>query len=56
MKIRDLLGTSVYALRKYGVSPDDDVESALRVLRAAAPHLAELVEAVFKSRRLEPVS
>ncbi|MEM1568646.1 MAG: hypothetical protein QXI84_09210 [Thermofilaceae archaeon] len=42
-KVGDVLGISATALRRYGVLPDDDIDDAIEKLRAAAPHLAELL-------------
>ncbi len=56
MRVADLLGTSVHALRRYGVEPDDDLETAVRKLMREAPHLAELVRAAAKRAGLEIAS
>jgi hypothetical protein len=45
----ELLGPHAYALARYGVSPQDDVETAVRKLAAKAPHLARLLREVATS-------
>jgi len=35
--VREVLGPSAYTLLRYGVSPDDDVNRAVEVLRERPP-------------------
>ncbi|MGB9705846.1 MAG: hypothetical protein ACPL3C_10380 [Pyrobaculum sp.] len=56
MRVADLLGASVYTLRRYGVEPDDDLETAVRKLIREAPHLAELVRAAARRASIELAS
>jgi hypothetical protein len=42
------MGPHAYTLAKYGVSPDDDVQTAVEKLRTEAPHLAALLEEVSR--------
>ena len=41
--VLELLGPHAYALARYGVSPQVDVEIAVGKLAARAPHLARLL-------------
>ena len=45
----ELLGPHAYALARYGVSPQDDVETAVEKLAARAPRLARLLREVATS-------
>ena len=45
----ELLGPHAYAPARYGVSPQDDVETAVEKLAARAPHLARLLREVATS-------
>ena len=56
MRVVDLLGTSVHALRRYGVEPDDELETAVGKLMREAPHLAELVRAAARRASIELAS
>ncbi|AKT34965.1 hypothetical protein PYWP30_01340 [Pyrobaculum sp. WP30] len=47
--VQELLGPHAYALARYGVSPQDDVETAVEKLAAKAPHLARLLREVATS-------
>ena len=47
--VLELLGPHAYALARYGVSPQDDVETAVRKLAAKAPHLARLLRELATS-------
>jgi hypothetical protein len=47
--VQVLLGPHAYALARCGVSPQDDVETAVRKLAAKAPHLARLLWEVVTS-------
>ena len=51
VRVKDLLGVSATALRRYGVSPDDDLEAAISKLEGAAPHLAELLKRMLEDAR-----
>jgi hypothetical protein len=44
--VQELLGPHAYALARYGVSPQDDVEIAVEKLAVRAPHLARLLREV----------
>jgi hypothetical protein len=44
--VQELLGPHAYALARYGVSPQDDVEIAVEKLAARAPQLARLLREV----------
>jgi hypothetical protein len=44
---RLLLGVSAVSLVRYGVMPDDDVYTAIKVLDKTAPHLAKLLRSVL---------
>ena len=50
-RVKDLLGVSAAALRRYGVSPDDDLETAVSKLESVAPHLADLLRRVLEDAR-----
>ncbi|MEM0464942.1 hypothetical protein [Pyrobaculum sp.] len=53
MRVVDLLGASAYALMRYGVSPDDDIDTAINKLRSNhADHLADLLERLRSPERL----
>ncbi|WP_245521941.1 hypothetical protein [Pyrobaculum neutrophilum] len=41
-----VLGVHAYTLARYGVDPNDDVETAVKKLEAKAPHLARLLREV----------
>jgi len=45
--VRDVLGVSAVSLIRYGVMPDDDVYTAIKVLDKTAPHLAKLLKSVL---------
>jgi hypothetical protein len=45
--VRDVLGVSAVSLIRYGVMPDDDVYTAIKVLDKTAPHLAKLLRSVL---------
>mgnify|MGYP000404275532 CR=1 FL=1 len=45
--VRDVLGVSAVSLMRYGVRPDDDVYTAIKVLDTNAPHLAKLLRAIL---------
>lgn len=47
--VLELLGPHAYALARYGVSPQDDVEIAVGKLAAKAPHLARLLRELATS-------
>jgi hypothetical protein len=47
--VQGLLGPHAYALARYGVSPQDDVETAVEKLAAKAPHLARLLRELATS-------
>ena len=40
------VGTHAYMLTRYGVSPEEDVDTAVAKLKARAPHLANLLQEV----------
>lgn len=44
MRVADVLGISAYTLLQYGVSPDDDINTAVEKLNVKAPHIAELLK------------
>ncbi|MEM1568848.1 MAG: hypothetical protein QXI84_10235 [Thermofilaceae archaeon] len=44
MRVADVLGTSTYTLLQYGVSPDDDINTAIEKLNVKAPHIAEFLK------------
>jgi len=46
-RVRDVLGVSAVSLIRYGVMPDDDVYTAIKVLDKTAPHLAKLLRSVL---------
>lgn len=48
-RVRELLGISAVSLLRYGVHPDDDVNSAVKILEVRAPHLASLLKALAES-------
>jgi len=39
----DVMGIHAHVLRRYGVSPNDDVDSAVAKLSNVAPHLAKFL-------------
>jgi hypothetical protein len=41
-----VLGPHAYMLTRYGVSPEEDVDTAVAKLKARAPHLANLLQEV----------
>jgi len=41
-----VLGPHAYMLTRYGVSPEEDVDTAVAKLKARAPHLADLLQEV----------
>ncbi|MGC9051548.1 hypothetical protein [Pyrobaculum sp.] len=43
-----VLGVHANVLRRYGVSPEEDVEAAVSKLAAAAPHIAEFLREVSR--------
>jgi len=45
--VRDVLGVSAVSLMRYGVRPDDDVRTAIKILDTTAPHLAKLLRAIL---------
>jgi len=45
----ELLGPHAYALARYGVSPQDDVETVVRKLAVRTPHLARLLRELATS-------
>ena len=47
--VQELLGPHAYALARYGVSPQDDVETAAEKLAAKALHLARLLRELATS-------
>ncbi|AAL62919.1 paREP10 [Pyrobaculum aerophilum str. IM2] len=44
--LQSIMGPHVYALQKYGVSPADDINTALAKLQKTAPHLASLLREI----------
>ncbi|MEM1598051.1 MAG: hypothetical protein QXP31_03170 [Pyrobaculum sp.] len=42
--VASLLGPHAYTLARYGISPYDDLDTAIDKLKASAPHLAKLLE------------
>lgn len=48
--VADVLGSHAYMLMKYGVSPEEDVATAVTKLRARAPHLANFLQEVTQRR------
>jgi hypothetical protein len=45
-----VLGPHAYMLTRYGVSPDEDVATAVAKLKARAPHLANFLQEVTQRR------
>jgi len=45
--VRDVFGVSAVFLIRYGVIPNDNVYTAIKVLDKTAPHLAKLLKSVL---------
>jgi hypothetical protein len=41
--VAEVMGIHAHVLRRYGVSPNDDVDTAVAKLSNVAPHLARLL-------------
>jgi len=52
LTVKDLLGPHAYWFQRYGVGPEESVESAASKLMGAAPHLAELLRRIAAERQL----
>ena len=47
--LQAVMGPHAYMFQRYGISPHDDVDTAVEKLQRNAPHLARLLkEAVFR--------
>ena len=44
--VASVLGPYAYMLTRYGVSPDEDVATAIAKLKTRAPHLANFLQEV----------
>jgi len=44
--VAGVLGPHAYMLTRYGVSPDEDVATAVAKLKTRAPHLAKFLQEV----------
>jgi hypothetical protein len=44
--VASVLGPHAYMLTRYGVSPDEDVATAVAKLKTKAPHLAKFLQEV----------
>ncbi len=46
--VASVLGPHAYMLTKHGVSPDEDMATAVAKLKARAPHLAKFLQEVMQ--------
>jgi hypothetical protein len=47
--LQEVMGLHAYMFQRYGISPHEDVDTAVEKLQRNAPHLARLLkEAVFR--------